>query len=188
MKVILSHGKLGSPRSTKIQHLAEIARNMDCEATLVDDEGVVSPKVRLVRLLSHLQNGGEPVILVGSSMGGYTSLVASNHESCRARVSGLFLIAPALYLENYACQEFPRNDRPIEVIHGWRDETVAPENAIRFARESRARLTMLDDDHRLGNSIDEIGLRFSAFLNRIPSLEKDMTSPIHPSPSESVCG
>jgi alpha/beta superfamily hydrolase len=122
------------------------------------------PDARAERLLSLLRDEPAPVALCGSSMGGYVSLVTSYDFS----VLGLFLLAPALYLPSYKQQSFSASSDPIEIVHGWNDDVVPVENSLRFAREQKATLHLVNDDHRLSNQLDKLGTLFSSFLRSLP--------------------
>jgi hypothetical protein len=50
------------------------------------------------------------------------------------------------------------------IVHGWRDSIVPVENSIRWAREHRAALHLLDSDHRLEDQIGAICGLLRAFL------------------------
>ena len=91
-------------------------------AVLVD----LAAEARVERLLQQLGTDGSKTLLVGSSMGGYVSLVAS----AKVDVSGLLLIAPALYLPGFKHQHYPSRARHIEVIHGWSDEVIPLKHSI----------------------------------------------------------
>jgi hypothetical protein len=52
------------------------------------------------------------------------------------------------------------------IVHGWRDDVVPVENSIRYARESRASLHILDGDHRLTDNIDEIICLLERFIRQ----------------------
>ena len=57
------------------------------------------PELRVKKLLSHELSAHDQLFLVGSSMGGYVSTVASEALSAKGHdVKGLFLLAPAFYL------------------------------------------------------------------------------------------
>jgi alpha/beta superfamily hydrolase len=100
------------------------------------------------------------MVLVGSSMGGHVSAAAAKRLGAR----GLFLLAPAFYMagyEQYTPQDVPC---PTVIVHGWRDDIVPVEQGIRWAREHRAALHVLDSDHRLEDQIDAICVLLRAFL------------------------
>jgi hypothetical protein len=49
-------------------------------------------------------------------------------------------------------------------VHGWRDDIVPVDNSIRWAREHRAALHILESDHRLEDKIEEICSLLRSFL------------------------
>jgi fermentation-respiration switch protein FrsA (DUF1100 family) len=50
------------------------------------------------------------------------------------------------------------------IVHGWNDTVVPVDNSIRYAREHRARLHLIDDDHRMTTSIRDIAQYLAQFL------------------------
>ncbi len=167
MYVIFSHGHLSSPDSAKIRRLSPIVeeagllwRALDYR-DLRDDAGG-----RVERLCRELESLDEPAILVGSSMGGYVSVAAA----CRIPVRGLFLLAPALYLNDrypdagLIDQEYPVQSGPICVMHGWRDDIIPWRNALRFAEAKSASLHLFDTDHGMHSAMDQISDLLRAFL------------------------
>lgn len=163
MKVIFSHGQEGHPQGHKIQLLSRIATGLGLECISLDYRAIDCPEKRV----AHLENsmGSEEVLLVGSSMGGYVSVVASE----KFNVRGMFLMAPALYMNGFDKQSYG----PVKatVVHGRNDTVVPLVNSVRFAKEQRAvggrvDLRFLNDDHRLGKSDDELVSSFNEFLFR----------------------
>jgi pimeloyl-ACP methyl ester carboxylesterase len=57
---------------------------------------------------------------------------------------------------------------PVAIVHGWHDDIVPVENSIRWAREHRAALHLLDSDHRLQDQIDAIVQLLRDFLGTVP--------------------
>jgi hypothetical protein len=55
------------------------------------------------------------------------------------------------------------------VIHGWNDAIVPVENAIRFAKAHKASCHLLNDEHRLMVSLDDIDRLFIHYLDRLPT-------------------
>jgi len=168
MKVIFSHGKESGPRGSKIAALAEVARTLNTplqiEIDSIDYRQETDPDHRVEMLRKSLDR--DDLILVGSSMGGYASAVAAQHYP----VKGLFLMAPAFYMPGYAIQEFVNIRCPVTVIHGWRDDIVPYEHSVRFAREQRANLIIVDSDHRLASAQLALTRYFSLFLLEIIDL------------------
>ena len=88
--------------------------------------------MRVERLLCVLAEETDDFVLVGSSMGGYVSLVASESVDAKA----LFLMAPALYMPGYKQQEYRSRCSRIEIVHGRSDGVIPPEHSIRYAKEA----------------------------------------------------
>jgi len=158
--VVFSHGKESGPWGSKITAMAAAVRDLNLGVESVDYRGIVDPGRRVEKLV---QVGGElegPLVLVGSSMGGHVSAAAASRLSVRA----LFLLAPAFYmsgLEEYTPQDVAV---PTAIVHGWRDAVVPVENSIRWSREHRATLHLLDSEHRLEDQIGPICVLLRAFL------------------------
>ena len=163
MNIYFSHGKLGTPDGTKIQRLAEIARSNGHIVHAIDYTDTLDPDLRAERLSSLLKKDSGNKILVGSSMGGYASLVAVENTP----VKGIFLLAPALYLGGYQVQGFAPKAEAISIVHGWSDATVPVENSIQFAKKHRATLHILDSDHRLYSALEKIEMIFEQFLSHL---------------------
>ena len=163
MKVYFSHGKESGPWGSKIRHQAGIAGELGLPVESLDYSDLQSPDLRVDRLLQALKAEPHQVILVGSSMGGYVSTVASMMH----RVHGLFLLAPALYMPGYHHQNYPTRCRPVTVIHGWQDDIIPAAHSIRFCEEHRAELHLIDGDHRLNDRLPTLGALFKCFLQGI---------------------
>ena len=142
--VVFSHGKESGPMGSKIRALIQVAENLGAKAVSVDyreypvgifhDQNAAGEADRRIeQLLSTDLPERHQLVLVGSSMGGYVSTVASRQMS----VAGLFLLAPAFYLPGYAIQEFEPSTSDTMVVHGWRDDVVPVQNSIRFAQRKR---------------------------------------------------
>jgi alpha/beta superfamily hydrolase len=113
--------------------------------------------------VSILKNEEDSFILVGSSMGGYVSLVASDEVKTHA----VFLLAPALYIPGYKKQKYCTTHKHLEVIHGWSDDTIPPEHSIKFAKEADCTLHLISGDHRLNSSIKTVEGLFRKFLCKV---------------------
>jgi pimeloyl-ACP methyl ester carboxylesterase len=161
--VVFSHGKDSEPWGSKIAAMAEIAREEGFHVESVDYRGIDDPQARVTRLLAFCKDLRGSLVLVGSSMGGYVSVAGSSLLQAR----GMFLLAPALYMPGY--EKFsPRPAHcPTTIVHGWRDEVIPVDNSIRFAKEQKATLHVLDSDHRLLDQIRAINHFFAYFLFQI---------------------
>ena len=160
MRLLWCHGSLSSPWGAKSTALAETARDMGLTMEGPDFSDQDDPDSRVNRLVSILAEDDRPAILAGSSMGGYVAAAAS----MAARVPAIFLLAPAFYLPGYAMHVFSNLPDLVTVVHGWDDDVVPVDNAIRFARTHKATLHVLPDGHRLENSVDELRALFARFL------------------------
>ncbi len=159
MKVIFSHGKESGPWGSKIKRLAAAAKTCGFDVDSIDYSDILDPDLRVERLINVLREEAGDFILVGSSMGGYVSLVAAE----QVQTEGVFLLAPALHLPGYKRQDYHAKTC-IEIVHGWSDELIPPENSIRFARSAGCSLHLVPGDHRLNSSIEVVDSLFSLFL------------------------
>lgn len=157
--VYFAHGQESGPWGSKIAAMAEVAQRLGWQVHSPDYRDIADPDERVAKLLA-LQPQGQPLVLVGSSLGGYVATVASRS----LEVAGLFLLAPAFYMPIGKEQ----NPRPqagrVRVVHGWEDEVVPVEHAIRFARQYGAELELLPDSHRLLAVLPQILDSFEQFL------------------------
>lgn len=173
--VVFSHGKESGPTGSKIQALMKIAERHDAKVLSVDyrhhhgkEQDPDSPSEadrRVAQLLTTALPKHQQLVLVGSSMGGYVSTIASRQLATDA----LFLMAPAFYLPGYVEQDPSPHARKTLVVHGWRDEVVAPENSVLFSKRHRCALHLLDGDHRLNAVLPSVERLFDMFLDDIMS-------------------
>ena len=160
MKIYFSHGKESGPWGSKIKRLADIAQVAGYQVESIDYTDTFDPDIRAERLVSILRKEDEPFLLVGSSMGGYVSVVAAE----QVQAEGIFLMAPALYIPGYKVQNYNPNCGHIEIVHGWSDDVIPPENSIKFAKEHDCSLHLISGDHRLNSSIETVEKIFRQFL------------------------
>ncbi len=158
--VVFSHGKDSGPWGTKITALAETARAEGYEVESVDYRGIDSPTDRVTRLADFCKDLHGELVLVGSSLGGFVSVAAA--PTLHAR--GVFLMAPALYMPGLPPLRPRMLDCPATLVHGWRDEIVPCDDSVRFARENRSQLHLLDSDHQLHDQLRLIKYLFEYFL------------------------
>lgn len=148
------------PNATKVTRLAAVAQTLGCSSERVDDTGMVDPLVRLDRLLAKIEAAPRPLVLVGSSLGAYVSGLAS----LQSEVAGLFLLAPPVRIPG-GVPDLMLRARKIAIVHGWRDELIAPEEVFGLAAQTRAVLHLYDDNHRLSAVIPAIERDFESFLH-----------------------
>lgn len=168
-KVIFSHGQESGPQGTKINALSEVARSCGYDVESVDYTCTQDPDERVEMLIDYFgarhQNAEkvsdtDKLVLVGSSMGGYVSAVASS----TLKPIGLFLMAPAFYIPFYKIPAPEPIAKQTLIVHGWRDDVVPVECSIKYARLYGSTLHLLDGDHRLTSSLSQIEELFADFL------------------------
>lgn len=160
LTLILSHGMESGPGATKVSALARIAQARGLVAIRPDYRDLPNWQDRQQRLQDLIAAQDQPVALVGSSIGAYISAGASMH----AHVLGLFLLAPPIE----APGRLPRIQARAPLIwitHGWDDELIAPLQVFEFASTHKARLLLLDGDHRLEAQVPTLERAFSEFLD-----------------------
>ncbi|MDO6427543.1 YqiA/YcfP family alpha/beta fold hydrolase [Thalassotalea sp. 1_MG-2023] len=160
MKIIFSHGKESGPWGSKITTLAKIGKAAGFQIDSLDYRHIANPDDRVIMLNDYLAKEMQPYVLVGSSMGGYVSLVAAQTN----KPLGLFLLAPALYMPNYAQQMYDSSGNNIEIIHGWSDDVIPVEHSIRFGHQTQCALHLIDGDHRLNSAMEQVSTLFESFI------------------------
>jgi alpha-beta hydrolase superfamily lysophospholipase len=158
--LVFSHGKESGPWGSKITSMAEVARDLGLAVESVDYRGIDDAGTRVRRLIAAAARVAEPKVLVGSSMGGHVSAAAASRVSAR----GVFLLAPAFYMPGFEAETPADLGCPVAIVHGWRDDIVPVEHSIRWAREQRAALHILDSGHRLEDQIGVICTLLRAFV------------------------
>jgi fermentation-respiration switch protein FrsA (DUF1100 family) len=158
--VVFSHGKESGPWGRKISALAEVARSEGYDAHSVDYRGLEEPRARIAKLVDVCKELSGDLVLVGSSLGGYVAVASASLLHAR----GVFLMAPALYVQGLPELRAGVLDCPASVVHGWRDDVVPYEHSVRFAHEYKAALHLLESDHRLHNQLRVIQYLFEYFL------------------------
>lgn len=162
--VAFAHGKESGPWGSKISYLAEIASNSGVDVISPDYSNIANPDHRIAHLLNLPEiKKSDSLILVGSSMGGYVSVVASQALNPK----GLFLLAPAIGIVGYSLQQPTVCSEHTEIVMGWNDEVIPVPNVVNFASVHKARLHLLNSDHRLNTVLTDIGNIFKDFLHRV---------------------
>jgi len=162
LKVYFSHGQESGPWGTKITRLSAIATEFGCGIDSIDYTDTMDPDLRVEHLLTVLKQEDDQFVLVGSSMGAYVSLVASESVDAAA----VFLMAPALYMSGFKKQQYRSKSAHIEIVHGWSDDIIPAEHAIRYAREADCSLYLISADHSLNGALDVVAGLFEQFLGR----------------------
>ncbi len=159
--VYFAHGKESGPQGTKIQHLSKVAKNMGFEFESPDYSFTQDEQERIDMLLA-LAPQADNLVLVGSSMGAYVSTVASEV----LKPKGLFLMAPAFFVPEYAKQSPKPHAVSTMIVHG-RDDTIVPmSHSQKYAEEHNVELRIFDSDHRLTSVLTDIEELFQGFLRQ----------------------
>ena len=161
--VIFSHGQESGPWGTKIKAMAALAEELGCKVDSIDYQGMVDPGDRVEKLIAESQSIDDTLILVGSSMGGHVATAGAGSVGA----AGLFVLAPAYYMEGYEELTPPPPAIPICIVHGWHDDVVPVDNSIRFARDCKATLHLVNGDHRLTDNIVEINGYLKRFIRQV---------------------
>lgn len=157
------HGKESGPHGSKIAALSNVAGNRGWEVRSLDYSHTLDPAARLDQLLTACTDERRPLVLVGSSMGGWVAAEAAQ----RLAVRGAFLLAPAVYMPSYPSQEPAVTGEHTEIVHGWDDEVIPYDRAVRFARLRQCTLHLVPGDHRLTAKIPLLCELFTAFLGKV---------------------
>ena len=164
--IYFAHGQESGPWGTKIRRLADEAKALGHGVESPDYSDLKEPEPRVERLLGLHPETQAPLVLVGSSLGGWVSLKASE----KLRPAGLFLLAPAVGLDVFSEASPPPHSGTCEIVQGWRDDVVPPEGVIHFAEQHRCTLHLLDSGHRLTDQLGRIVELFTQFLSNLSPL------------------
>ncbi|HEY0943162.1 MAG TPA: alpha/beta fold hydrolase [Steroidobacter sp.] len=160
--IVFSHGQEGEPWGTKIVAMAEVAKRHGLSVESVDYRGMADPVLRVERLLEVCRKLPGQLLLVGSSLGAHVCTTVSTQVPTR----GLFLLAPAFFMPGYEKYTPAPPACPVDIVHGWNDDIVPVENSIRYARQYKCALHILDSDHRLTANITDVCALLDHFLRR----------------------
>lgn len=162
MHVVFSHGLESGPWGTKINAMAEVARARGAAVTSVDYQGMREPGPRVQKLNDTLDTIDDtPIVLVGSSMGGYVATAVAEQRS----VAGLFVLAPAFFMPGYEALTPGVPDCPMAIVHGWHDDVVPVENSLRYAESGKITVHLVDSEHRLSSALNDICRWLDSFLS-----------------------
>jgi len=173
--MLYNHGKDSQPYTEKTQVFTQVAKQHGYETQSIDYRNQNDPDARVLQLLANDWSEFDEIVLVGSSMGAYVCAVAA--ETLKPK--GLFLLAPAFYLPGYQRTTFTFPVCTLEVVHGWQDTVVPPENSWRFCQQYHANLTVCNADHRLMTVLPFLADQFDRFLHNLnasnPAIENKKT-------------
>ena len=156
-------GRDSGPWPDRIMPLVEIAKAKGFFVDSLDYTGIADPDLRVEKLRDSHASEFECLILAGRSMGGYVATVAAE----ALKPAGLFLLAPALYLEGYRNQDPHPHAGLISIVHAWQDDLVPAEHSLRFARKHNAELHLVNGDHSLVRQMPYVASLFGFFLDEV---------------------
>lgn len=159
--VVFSHGKETGPYGRKIMQLIAIAEAAGAQTVSIDYRHTLDPDSRVQHLLQAELPQYTQLILVGSSMGGYVSAVASK----TLKPKGLLLMAPAIGLPGYTEQDPEPHADLCAIVHGRQDDVVAPQLVYEWAASHQLMLQLVNDDHSLHQSIDIVAQHLVGMIN-----------------------
>jgi alpha/beta superfamily hydrolase len=161
--IIFSHGKESGPWGQKIKALSEIGQNFGAQVLSIDYTDLPDVSSRINRLLQTTLPSHKHLILVGSSMGAYVSIIASR----QLQPSGIFLMAPAVGITDYP-ELMPRSYECLtEVVMGWQDEVINVTSVFEWALLHNTNLHLVPADHRLSECNHQLNYYFTDFLQKI---------------------
>lgn len=172
--VFFIHGKESGPDGLKIQAMRRAVEALGFATEAPDFRFSHDPEARATHLLARL-SPDEPVLLVGSSLGGYVAARAAElaaeaaeagPEQARADIRGLFLLCPAFDLPGYPLDrpQQPLRGHAVHLVHGRHDDVVPLETSLRAGADWRGTVTVVEDDHPLHLSVDLICTLLSHFV------------------------
>lgn len=169
---ILSHGFESGPDAQKVTALASVAQAQGWACTRPDYTdldarhhisrlGDVAARLARLQALARQAAASGPLVLAGSSLGAWIS----GRVSLEVPVAGVFLMAPPVRLGPAPALDAARV--PLSVVHGWNDELIDAGEVVHWAQARRARLLLVDDDHRLGAHVDQAAQAFAQLLAQV---------------------
>jgi alpha/beta superfamily hydrolase len=161
--VLFAHGKESGPQGTKINALSRIAVQHGWQPLAPDFQGMDDPQARVAKLLQTSETLSGPLVLVGSSMGGYVMAAASG----QLQPAAMLLLAPAVGIPFYPNPDPLPHAGTLQVVHGWQDEIIPPQLVIDWCRSHQVPLQLVNDRHALQNSLPLLEKCFSSMLDAL---------------------
>lgn len=153
-RMVYLPGKQGDINEGKIKLLRLIAKEQKILFTVIDYKKLNSLNNSIDYAINVIKEKNEKIILCGSSMGGYISIVLSNYIES---IYGILLLAPAIGIDGYPDIETNIKCKNVKVIHGYNDDMVPYENVINFCINKKIEMHLVNDNHRLTKSYKLIG-------------------------------
>ncbi len=170
------HGKHGSPTGEKAQALQRRATEFGLDFDAPDFRGEENPDARVATVLARPPVNG-PLILVGSSMGGYVAAMTAQQLQAR----GMLLLAPAFFRPGYRVGEPTPPALPTHVIHAWNDDVVPVAGTLRWCQPRRAELHLVEGTHQLHEHLTLVEQVFGRLVFAVRAALAAATNPELPS-------
>jgi alpha-beta hydrolase superfamily lysophospholipase len=161
--VLFAHGKESGPHGTKINALSQVALAHSWQPQAPDFQGMDDPQARVEKLLGVAASLSGPLVLVGSSMGGYVMAEASRHLQPEA----MLLLAPAVGIPFYPNPDPQPVAGQLLAVHGWQDEIIPVDLVIDWCRRQRVPLQLVNDNHALTASLPQLERHLAALLQEV---------------------
>lgn len=163
--IVLSHGLESGPMATKVSALAQVAEEFGWQHVRPDYRGIDAPRQmrgidQRIAMALEAAEGHSRVVFAGSSMGAFTSGLASMQRACE----GLFLLALPMRVGE---RDFAAAAVPATLVHGWDDDICPVEPVIDFARGRDDTLHLVADGHRLEEHVQLCNHAFAHFLREL---------------------
>ena len=166
-KIIFSYGKHVEPNHDKLNAFTEIAGSFDIAVRNVEYDFDSPADERAEKLLKIAQEevaAGNELILCGTSMGCYGSLLVSQ----KVKTKGLFLISPAIFMPAYKIKDYPLNNAGlVQFVVGWNDTVIPVDEVEAFAKKQKIETHFVNDNHAMPDSLDVLKVLFEAFLRKL---------------------
>ncbi len=171
MRILYLHGFASGPASTKAAFFRHRIPSLEIPDLAAGDfeHLTITSQLQVIERLA----AGDPVSLIGSSMGGY---LAALYAALAWREAGFLdvyhygekrnrRLSYQLLEDGLRYEEFPDFKQPALIFHGIHDTVVPPRASADFAASHpNARLRLLDSDHELLNVLEIIWKEAGPFL------------------------
>lgn len=169
--VYFLHGMESGPDGLKIQAMRRVVEAAGLRSEAPDFRFSRDPAERTRHLLGLLPRD-EPVLLVGSSLGGFVAAATAAAAADMADaplIAGLFLLCPAFDLPGYPLDrpDQPLRGTAVQLVHGRHDDVVPLATSLKAGADWQAGVLVVEDGHPLHDSIAPICVLLDDFVRRL---------------------
>lgn len=147
--VVYLPGKISSLKEGKSKLLRISCKELDCQYTVVNYKNYKSLKQKTLIATGIIEKIKSPLIICGSSLGGYIALKMSNRIK---NIASMILFSPAINIDGYPKISEKIKINNIKIIHGYNDKVVPCKNVVDFCTANKIELRLLNDGHKLSKS------------------------------------